>query len=169
MYTIMLNIAEYFTGNPSQTAVAELFLRHGVSVRDGDPYVGEIKLADSAIARAAGVDRRVVRSAISRICTDPALSQLFSRLECIADFTGAAPLLGGSSIEVVPEDDGRPGTMARIMMAISRDGINVRQAIVSGGEGGTPSHLIIAVDGHLGGDTVEAIRACDGVSKVIIR
>jgi len=169
LYRIVLQLKDYFTGYPSQLAVAEAMLNHGISVRDDDAYVRDIKQSDSALARAIGVDRRVVRSTIERILMNDDLSALFSRINCMADLSNAASFLGGSAIETVPEDDSRPGLMADIMNIVSQARLNVRQAVVSAGGDGEPTHLIITVDGNIDGSTLSSIRAVPGIASLIIR
>ncbi len=170
MYSFVLPYKQFFDGFPSQLSVANYFFRHGIAVRDGDAYVGAVKQSDSALARAIGVDRRVVRSTIERILKFPELSSLFSKIGCISDMTEAASLIGCSAIEIVPKDDSRPGTMAGIMTILSAAGINVRQAVVSSGDNlmGV-THLMITVDGTIPGNILSAIREADGVAQVILR
>ena len=129
----------------------------------------DIKLTDAGLAQAAGVDRRVVRSTIDRISMNPDLKALFSRIGSMAVLADAAPLLGCSAIEVVPEDDSRPGLLAGIMNILSGAGINVRQAVVSGEGDDAVSHLVIVVDGTLPGNVLSSVRDVPGVSKVILR
>ena len=170
MYRIVLPYRQFFDGFPSQLSVANYFFKHGIAVRDGDAYVGDVKQSDSALARAIGVDRRVVRSTIERILKYPELAGLFSKIRCISDMTEAAALIGCSAIEIVPKDDSRPGTMAGIMIILSSAGINIRQAVVSSGDNlmGV-THLMITVDGTIPGNILSAIREADGVAQVILR
>jgi predicted regulator of amino acid metabolism with ACT domain len=163
------NVEEYSANSPSQLKVAQLMMKHGVSVRDYNAYVGEIKLTDAGLAQASGVDRRVVRSTIERISLNPDLKALFSKIGSMAVLTDAASLLGCTSVEVVPEDDGRPGLLAGIMNIFSAAGINIRQAVVSGESEDTVSHLAIVVDGEVPGSVLAAVRGIPGVSMVILR
>src|SRR2546430_12829596 len=48
----------YFKGFPAQEKVAQLMVMYGLRVHEGSVYAAEIKLSDTAMARAAGVDRR---------------------------------------------------------------------------------------------------------------
>ena len=165
----MINVEEYFANYPSQLKVAQLMMKHGVSVRDYNAYVGEIKLTDAGLAQASGVDHRVVRSTIERISLNPDLKALFSKIGSMAVLTDAASLLGCTSVEVVPEDDGRPGLLAGIMNIFSAAGINIRQAVVSSESEDTVSHLVIVVDGEVPGSVLAAVRGIPGVSMVILR
>ena len=45
----------YFKGFPAQEKVAQLAVMYGLRVHQGSVYAGDIKLSDTAMARAAGV------------------------------------------------------------------------------------------------------------------
>ena len=164
----MIRIEDYFANYPSQMKVVEIMLRYGISVHDDDAYAGSVKLTDAALSVAAGVDRRVVRSTVDRISLIPELSALFSKVDCMAVLDKAAPLIGCSSVEIVPEDDSRPGTLAGIMNILSDAGINVKQAVVRGGKEGEVSHLVIVMDGTIPGGVLASIRGSPGVANVIL-
>lgn len=87
----MERVPVFFEHYPSQEAVALLLLRLGISVHDGFAYCGDIRQSDVAIARAAHVDRRVVRSTIEKIEQTPELLALFSKLRCMLLLSDAAP------------------------------------------------------------------------------
>ena len=165
----MIKVEEFFSNYPSQMKVVQLMMRHGVSVRDCNAYVGDIKLTDAGLAQAADVDRRVVRSTIERISMNPDLKALFSKIGSMAVLTDAASLLGCTSVEIVPDDDTRPGLLAGIMNTFSAEGINIRQAVVSGESDDTVSHLIVVVDGEVPGNVLATVRGIPGVSMVILR
>jgi len=144
-------------------------LRQGISVKDGFAWCGKIKQSDSAIARAANVDRRVVRSTIESICSDEYMSSLFSKFNSMLLLADAASLIGCSAIEIVPVDASVPGVMAGILNVLYEARINVRQAVVSDPESDRFSHLIITVDGTIPGDVMTKVRNCRSVSSVIIK
>lgn len=165
----MERIRKQFQNLPSQEAVATLLLKQGISIRNGKAYCGNIEQSDTAIARAAGVDRRVVRSTVNRIMDVPELRNLFVSLQSMLLLSDAANELGCSTIEIVPTDARVPGIMAGIMNVMSGAGINIRQAVVSDPQNLTSSHLIIVADGFIPGNVMTQIRCCRGVDSVIIR
>lgn len=165
----MDRIKRHFMNLPSQEEVARMLLRQGISVRDGVAYCGNIEQTDTAIARAVGVDRRVVRSTINRIMDVPELLNLFSSLQSMLLLSDAAKELGCSCIEIVPTDARIPGIMAGIINVLSDAGINIRQAVVSDPQKDTDSHLIIVADGEIPGEVMTDIRKCRGIDSVIIR
>ncbi|MBR2394402.1 MAG: hypothetical protein IKA98_02730, partial [Candidatus Methanomethylophilaceae archaeon] len=62
-----------FKGFPSQEKVVSELLRSGIRVIDGTAYCNSIEISDSALGRAAHVDRRVVRSTLEKIDAHPRL------------------------------------------------------------------------------------------------
>ena len=73
-------LGDYFKGYPSQQKVAGKLLSCGIRVADGHAYCGDIEQGDSAIGRACGVDRRVVRSTLERISSTPELDAIFTKV-----------------------------------------------------------------------------------------
>ena len=163
----MSKILEYLKKYPSQRDVVSVMLRYGISVREGKAYCGTIELADSSIARAANVDRRVVRSTIERIMDDPELSDYFSRLDSIALLAGVAPLIGCNAIEIIPVDANMPGILAEITHVIYEAGVSVRQAVVDEMTGNP--RLIVVIEGQLPPEILPRLKACQGVSSIILR
>ena len=166
---LMEKVTAFFEHYPSQEAVAMLLLRLGISVHDGFAYCGDIRQSDVAIARAAHVDRRVVRSTIEKIEQTPGLLALFSKLRCMLLLSDAAPELGCTALEIVPTDAAMPGILAGIADVLYKAGLSVRQAVVSDPGEQCDSHLMVIVDGKIPGDTLSAIRQSRGVASVTLR
>ncbi|MCH3977386.1 MAG: regulator of amino acid metabolism, contains ACT domain protein [Candidatus Methanomethylophilus sp.] len=162
-------IQKYFGRHPSQMAVARLLLSQGLSVHDGYIWCGDIRQADTSVAEAAKVDRRVVRSAVERIMGEPELLALYSKLRCMVLLSDVAKELGCSVIEVIPTDEKVPGIMSGIMDIIFKAGINVKQAVVSEPADDGQSHLILITEGEMPGTVISAVRESFGVASVIIR
>jgi uncharacterized protein len=154
---------------PSQEKVAMVMLRHGISVRGGKAYCGPIEQSDAAIARAADVDHRVVRSAITRIDTTPGLSAIFSKVRPTLLMSDMAPEIGCSTIEIIPTDASKPGILAETMGVIYKQGLTVRQAVIDDPGNRMESHLIVVVDGEIPAYVIPLIKGCSGVASVIIR
>ena len=103
---------------PSQKAVASLMLSNGLCVRDGKIFCGDIEIGDSAMGRAAGVDRRAVRATVDKIMSTPKLLSVFSKLRSMALLSDVAPEIGCSVIEIVPKDASEPGILSDITQVI---------------------------------------------------
>ncbi len=166
----MKDILEMFRGSPGQTAVAKIMLTHGMKVVDNIAYCGDIEIKDSALARAAGVDRRVVRMTIEKISSSEELSKIFSNLRSMTILSDVASEIGCSVVEIIPTDEKMPGILAGIMKTVSESGISIRQAVVlDPAFGSDEPKLILIFDGELPPEYLAAIKTCRGVDRVIIR
>ena len=75
------NINEKFKKYPARIRVAEKMVELGLSVHENRKvYCGNLKISDKALATAADVDRRAIKSTIDVICEDEELYQLFSNI-----------------------------------------------------------------------------------------
>ncbi len=165
----MDRVRQLLGGFPSQEKVALLLLSHGIRVSGGRAYCGDIEQTDAAIARAAGVDHRVVRSALNRISSTPELDAIFSKLRSTLLMSDLAPAIGCSTVEIIPTDASIPGILAEITGVIYRQGLTVRQAVVDDPGNRMDSHLIVVVDGEMPPGVLPLIKGCRGVASVIIR
>jgi hypothetical protein len=165
----MDQIREQFIRYPSQGKVAEVMLRYGISEIDGKAFCGDVEITDSALARSAGVDRRVVRSALEKIQEQPELDAIFSKLRPILMLDGIASEIGCSVLEIVPTDAKIPGILADVTSIIYRAGLSVRQAVVDDTGDREESHLIIVMDGHMPSELIPQLKECRGVARIIIR
>ena len=162
-------VKEGFSGLPSQERVAMLLLRQGIRVEKGVAYCNNIEQSDAAIARAAGVDRRVVRSALDRISAVPELDRVFSKLQSMLLLSNVAPEINCTTVEIIPTDATMPGILAGVMDIIYRGGLSVRQAVVDDPGVRTDSHLIIIVDGQIPPELLLLMKQSRGVMSVILR
>lgn len=158
-----------FAGYPSQEKVASLLVENGIRVSDGKAYCGAVELGDSAIGRACGVDRRVVRATLERISSTPSLDTIFSKLRCTLSMADLAPEIGCSSIVITPTDSTMPGVLADITSVLYRAGISVRQAMVDDTGNNDTAVLLVVVYGKIPSDVIPELRACRGVSSILIK
>ena len=161
-------ISRAFSGYPSQQKVAEELLRSGIRVEKGIAYCNTIKLSDSAIGAACGVDRRVVRSTLDRIDSDPKLRNAFASMSCIALYSGAAREMGCTTIDIEPDNCRAPGILADITRVISDLGLSVRQAVVANRNNDDDQHLLIVLDGIAPAEIIYMLRNCRGVKTVTL-
>lgn len=164
----MDSILRAFGGYPSQQKVVEELLRSGIRVDKGVAYCNGIKLSDSAIGVACGVDRRVVRSTLDRIESDPKLRKTFAAMSSIALYADAAKELGCTAIDIEPDNCRAPGILADITRAISDVGISVRQAVVANRGNTEDQHLLIVLDGNVPPELIYMVKNCRGVRTVTL-
>ena len=164
----MDSILKAFDGYHSQKDVVKVMLRLGLCVRDNKAYCGTVEISDSALARAADVDRRVVRSTIERIMNTPSLLQKFSKLRSMCLLSDIAPEIGCSTLEVLPTNAQIPGILADVTRTIFEAGVSVRQAVIDDSSENGPK-LIIVMEGQLPPSFIPRVRMCRGVDSVILR
>lgn len=164
----MESVLSRFNSYPSQRDVVAVMLRNGISVNKGKPCCGGIEISDTALANASKVDRRVVRSTMDRISSDPFLCDFFSDYRCTALLSEVAPMIGCTALEIVPDDASRPGLISIITGVIADAGVSLRQAVVEE-QDGEQSHLILVLDGQLPSQYLPKIRSLDGVKSLIIK
>lgn len=162
-------IGDAFSGFPSQEKVARLLLQQGMSVRDGHAYCGDVEQGDSAIGRACGVDRRVVRSTLERISSTPDLDAKFSKLRSTLSLVDIAPEIGCSSIVITPTDASMPGILADITDVLYRAGVSVRQAMVDDTGNQDSAVLLVVAYGKIPPEAIPQLKACRGVSSILIK
>lgn len=160
-------LGDYFKGYPSQQKVAGKLLSCGIRVADGHAYCGDIEQGDSAIGRACGVDRRVVRSTLERISSTPELDAIFTKVRPMLSMSDMAPEIGCSSIVITPTDAKLPGILADITEVLFRANVSVRQAVVD--DSGNGAVLQVVVYGRISPEAIPELRSCRGVSSVLIK
>lgn len=161
-------LEDYFSRYPAQSRVAKLMLDHGFSVRGDTVWAGDVALPDTALSRAAGVDRRVVKSTLETITDHEELEQVFERLAPTCHLRDAAPGLGWGVLEIVPTDASQPGILAAVATLIADAGISIRQAIVDDPELAHEPRLYVITQRPVPAELLPEIQAQPGVLEVII-
>lgn len=162
-------LGDEFSGFPSQEKVAILLLEQGIRVEGGKAFCGSIVQSDSAIGRACGVDRRVVRATLERITATPALNDIFSKLRCTLSMIDLAPEIGCSSVIITPTDSTMPGILADVMDVLYKAGLSVRQAMVDDTGDKTAAILVVVVYGKIPAAVIPELKACRGVASIMIK
>ncbi len=162
------SLSKYFGRFPSQAKVAKLLLTYGLRVENGQVFCGSIEIGDTSIGRAAGVDRRIVRSAVETIEEFEELRQVYSVLQPTALLKDVAPVMGWSAIEIIPTDAHTPGILADVAGVIADAGISIRQAIVSDPELSEEPRLFVVTEGSVPPELIPRIKACRGVKSILI-
>ncbi|HVL86615.1 MAG TPA: hypothetical protein VM681_01205 [Candidatus Thermoplasmatota archaeon] len=162
-------ITKYFHRYPAQARVAQLLLQCGLSVREDGIYCDRIAVPDTSLARAAGVDRRVIAATVETIRREPDLLRVFSRLLPTCHLKDAAPALNWGVLEIIPVDARSPGILAGVADIIARRGISLRQAIVDDPELTEEPRLYVVTDVPVPADLIHEIRQSRGVKSVVIR
>ncbi len=162
-------INEKFKKYPARIRVAEKMIELGLSLNeDGKIYCGNLKISDKALATAANVDRRVIKSTIDIIKDDEELYNLFRNIipaGTLLKNIAKNLELGVIEIEVGSESEGILGTTANL---ISKKGISIRQAYAEDTELQENPSLIIITEKPVSGDLINEFLKIKGITRVSI-
>jgi predicted regulator of amino acid metabolism with ACT domain len=161
-------IKHYFDRLPGQGKVAQLMLEYGLRVQGRKVYCGKIRVSETALGRAAGVDRRVVSATVRTIEGNDELAQIFSRLWPVCRLGDVAPLMRWGAIEIVPTDARKPGILAGVSSIIARASISIRQVIVDDPEVVDEPRGFIITESPVPSELLPEIKAVEGVQGVVI-
>ena len=162
-------IHEKFKKYPARIRVAEKMIELGLSVHeDGKIYCGNLKISDKALATAANVDRRAIKSTIEVINEDSELIDLFNNiipagtlLKTIAKIVD----LGVIEIEVGSDNE---GVLAAATNLITNNGINIRQAYAEDSELQKYPILTVITNEPINGELINEFLKIKGVNRVSI-
>jgi len=157
-----------FKGFPAQEKVAQLMVVYGLRVHEGRVYCGDVKVSDTSMARAAGVDRRVVTATVRTIERTPDLKAFFDRLRPVCHLGDVAPLMNWGAIEIVPTQASKPGILAGVASIIAEAGISVRQVIIDDPEIIDEPHGFIVTETPVPERLLPRIKQVDGVKSVVL-
>ena len=162
-------INEKFKKYPARIRVAEKMIELGLSLsEDGKIYCGNLKISDKALATAADVDRRAIKSTIEVIREDEDLYNLFSNIipaGTLLKNIAKNLELGVIEIEVGSESE---GILARTTSLITEKGIGIRQAYAEDTELQESPLLTIITEEPVKGDLINEFLKIKGVTRVSI-
>ncbi len=162
-------VNEKFSKYPARLRVAEKMIELGLCIsEDGRVYCGNLKISDKALATAADVDRRAIKSTISVIQEDEELYNLFSNIipaGTLLKNIAKNLELGVIEIEVGSESE---GILASTTNLISKKGISIRQAYAEDTELQQNPILTIITEKPVSGDLINEFLKIKGVTRVSI-
>ncbi len=162
-------INEKFKKYPARIRVAEKMVELGLSINeDGKIYCGNLKISDKALATAAEVDRRAIKSTIEVIQEDEELSNLFTNIipaGTLLKNIAKNLELGVIEIEVGSENE---GILAATTKLISEKGIGIRQAYAEDTELQKTPLLTIITEKPVEGNLINEFLKIKGVTRVSI-
>ena len=162
-------IEEKFKKYPARMRVAEKMIELGLSLNDdGKIYCGNLKISDKALATAADVDRRAIKSTIEVIQNDLELFTLFNNIIPAGTLLkNIAKNLNLGVIEIEVGSDNE-GILAATSDLISKKGINIRQAYAEDSELQEYPLLTIITENPINGDLISEFLKIKGVNRVSI-
>lgn len=161
-------VHDTFKNSPSRMRVVKKMLFYGLSVRQGRIFCNDVEIPNKSLARACGVDQRVVKSVIEEISSNEELSRIFERIESSINLKEVANTIGFGALEITAYDPKEPGIIASVSTLIAQYGINIRQAIVEDPEFIEEPKLYIITEEPLPGDIIPKIRRIKNVKSIKI-
>ena len=162
-------VNEKFKKYPARLRVAEKMIELGLSLKDdGKIYCGNLKISDKALASAAEVDRRAIKSTIEIIQEDQELYNLFSNIipaGTLLKNIAKNLELGVIEIEVGSSSE---GILASTTNLISKKGISIRQAYAEDTALQKNPILTIITEEPVEGDLINEFLKIEGVTRVSI-
>ncbi len=161
-------LIDHFRRYPAQERVVRLMIEHGLHIRAGKIHAGSVEVADTAVARAANVDRRIVRSTVETILQDPSLERVFTRFLPTLDLKDVAPEIGCGVIEIIPTNASQPGILSGVSAVIARNGLSIRQAIVEDPDFTETPRLFVVTENRVPGELIPVLQDVAGVRGVTV-
>jgi len=128
--------------------IVKKMIQSGIRVAEGDKlYVGDIEIDYTAVAKAVGVDRRVVKQTVHQIRADSYLDGIFSNITPFgSSLLNVVSKLGYSAI-VIESDPRMPGVMAAVAAVLARHDMVIRQALAEDPDMLPDAKMILIVEG----------------------
>ncbi|NWG08834.1 MAG: hypothetical protein HXX80_00725 [Nitrososphaerales archaeon] len=160
-------IQNHFKKQKGRLNVVRKMIELGIGMdENGRLFVGDVEVDDTAIAKAVGVDRRVVRSATRQILSNQELREIFTGIRPVgASLVEVAQVLG-YSVLVIRSDPHRPGVIASVTDVLARYGLVVRQALADDPDLVPEPCLTLVIDGRIQAEAIDEIRSLPVVKSL---
>jgi predicted regulator of amino acid metabolism with ACT domain len=160
-------IEQFFSGAPAKLKVAKLMVELGFGINDkGKVVCGNVEIADTSIAKAVNVDRRVVRDAVKDILGNVRMKRIFTGLRPAGSFLkDVAPELGYSVVEIRARPDAI-GVIAKATTYIAEAGVSIRQILAEDPDLNPDPKLLIITERQIPGEVVSKLLTIPTVTKV---
>lgn len=164
---MMLILEAYFKNYPARKKVAEFLFENGLSVKGGKIYLKNVEVPISELARAIGVNRKIIYHTIEYIEKTYPLKLIFERLNPLPSLIDVAPLMGWEVLEIDVEKDNYQGAFAEVMRILAENGVPVMEVFGRNLREET-SKIFIVIDGTLPVETFARIKDIRGFQKLIL-
>ncbi|WP_297498957.1 regulator of amino acid metabolism, contains ACT domain protein [Thermococcus sp.] len=164
---MMLILEAYFKNYPARKKVAEFLFENGLSVRDGRIYLKNVEIPISELARAIGVNRKIIYHTIEYIEKTYPLRLIFQRFSPLPGLIHVAPLMGWEVLEIEVEKGSYESAFGDVMTLIAKNGVPIME-IFGRNLREEPSKIFIVIDGTLPVETFAKIKEIRGFQKLIL-
>lgn len=162
-------IKKRFEGHPERLKVARVLVENGLSTKNQEIFLNQIKIPPVRIARVAGVDRRTVNETLNEIASTPELRIIFEEIRPAGhSLKEIAKHLNLGVVEITPVDAKMLGILANSAMVLTKGGLGIRQAIVDDPELSPEPKLTLIVDKKIPGELIPQLLNVSGVAKISV-
>jgi len=131
-------------------------------------YVADVEISDMSIARAAEVDRRVVKSTIKQILSSSEVSEIFSNTKPVGiSYVEIAKSLG-YEVFIIAADPFKTGVIASVTNVLAKHGIVVRQALADDPYLISEPRLTLVVEGKVPPNALNEIKSLSEVKILTV-
>lgn len=162
-------LTDHFKRYPAQERVIRLMIQHGLRIHKKTVWCGDIELTDTAVARSAGVDRRIVAATVETVLQNPALHAALERFVPTLHLKDAAPYMGCGVLEITATDAHRHGILAGISRIIADAGISIRQAVVEDADFTDTPLIYVVTQTPLPAHLIPELQRVAGIRSVTVR
>jgi predicted regulator of amino acid metabolism with ACT domain len=163
------SVEAHFRRQRGGSKVVRKLIELGIRVAaDGRFYVGDVEISDSALAKAVGVDRRVVRRVGTQIVRNQELRTIFSNLRPVGPSLVDVASAFGYSVLTVEADPHKAGILSAVSTALSKAGILIRQAIADDPDLHPQPKLTLVVDGKIPGEVISELYRNPDIKSVTV-
>jgi len=142
-------------------------IENGIGVNEhGKIVVGPVEIPDSSLAKAAGVDRRIVRKTVQQILEDEMLKKVFTGIRPAGAFLAPVAKELGFYVVEIRADPTAAGIIARAAEIIARENISIRQAVAEDPELFPEPKLILVLEKPLSGEGLNELLKIPKVKSV---
>lgn len=160
-------IAARFQEFPARLSVVRLMIENGIGITEqGKVVVGSVEVSDSSLAKAAGVDRRIVRKTVQQILGDETLKKIFTGIRPAGAFLAPVAKELGFYVVEIRADPTAAGIIAKAAEIIARENISIRQAVAEDPELFPDPKLIFVLEKPLSGEGINKLLKIPKVKSV---
>ncbi|RQD84474.1 MAG: regulator of amino acid metabolism, contains ACT domain protein [Methanocalculus sp. MSAO_Arc2] len=162
-------VIDAFSESPSQLRVVRFLLDNGFGVNaSGRITANGIEMPATQVARAIGVDRRVVDATARSILNNESLRQVFCNIRVTPDLSQVAEALGLAIITLIPKNAADKHIVASAVNILAGYDLSIRQLFVTDPIYSEEPKLVMIIDGPLPHGVAEDLRELPHVKRIIL-
>lgn len=153
----------------SRLEVVQKMIQLGISVDSkGRMSIGNLQVYDTALARAVGVDRRVVRNTVTQILGDTELREIFGKVKPVGTSLVEIASLLGYTVLVISADPYKPGVIAGVADVLADANIVIRQALADDPDMTQDPKLTLVLEGKVPASVLAEIQDIQSVRSITL-